>query len=83
MMASNCAEHSELSIPELEVLNTLQELQALKRKLKVFPDYVLDIELRQKIGRNLSKELRCLFKRGLIEYHTTVNGMVMFDIICS
>lgn len=80
---------SELTIDEQRAYEAVAEIQDIKRAGGQMPDYAILHEVYNQLRPELPagfesailRALRTLYRRGLIEYHRTVNGTPMFGII--
>lgn len=78
----------ELTDSEKAALEAVADIQEMKRDGGQTPDYALlpevynflRPELPAGFEADILKSLRALYRRGLIEFHQTVNGIPMFGI---
>lgn len=79
----------ELTDNERNAYEAVAEIQDIKRAGGQMPDYAILHEVYNQLRPELPagfesailRALRTLYRRGLIEYHRTVNGTPMFGII--
>lgn len=78
----------ELTPDERTAYEAVDEIQGIKREYRQVPDYAmlpeiynfLRPELPAGFEQPILNALRSLYRRGLISYHSTVNGIPMFGI---
>ena len=69
-------------LPQMEAkaLELISGIQARHRCDGLQPDYATMREVNEALVDELRHALRNLYRRGLIEYHSTINGMPMFSL---
>lgn len=71
---------TDLTPMESIAFELIDEIQTRHREESAAPDYATMREVTDMMEDEMRSALRNLYRRGLIEYHATVNGMPMFSL---
>lgn len=71
---------SELTPIEQIILDTIDEIQSMKRDGGKAPDYATLIEIENSFRVELKEAINSLVRKGRVEWHKNVNGIPMFGI---
>lgn len=72
--------NTETSPLEYMVYDAINEIQGIKRDSNRQPDYATKEEIFNFLRSDIMDALRKLYRKELIEFHKTVNGVEMFGI---
>ena len=62
------------------VLEWKEDIQTIKESNRTVPTFASMDEIKKSAHVEITEALRQLYRRGEIEYHSTVNGIPMFGI---
>lgn len=71
---------TDLTPMESIAFELIDEIQTRHREESAAPDYATMREVTDMLEGEMRCALRNLYRRGLIEYHSTINGMPMFSL---
>lgn len=70
----------ELTPIQKIALESVAEIQDMKRAGGLAPDYVTIEEISKYLREELLEALRTLYRQKMVEFHKTVNGVPMFGL---
>ena len=70
----------ELTPTEQMTLDAIEEIQSMKRDSGKTPDFATMIEVENSFKVELKEAINSLVRKGRIEWHKTVNGVLMFGV---
>lgn len=62
------------------VIETVSEIQDIKRNDGGHPDYAVLDEIINSLRTEVLESLRSLYRKGLVTHHSNVNGISMFGL---
>ena len=65
---------------EQMTLDAIEEIQSMKRDVGKAPDFATLIEVENSFRVELKEAINSLVRKGRIEWHKTVNGVLMFGV---
>ena len=71
---------SELTPVEQLAYDAIEEIQVIKREKALVPDHALMTEVSNSIMTDVKEAINSLVRKGRIEWHKNVNGVLMFGV---
>lgn len=71
---------SELTPVEQLAYDAIEEIQVIKREKNLVPDHALMTEVSNSIMTDVKEAINSLVRKGRIEWHKNVNGVLMFGV---
>lgn len=71
---------SELTPVEQLAYDAIEEIQVIKREKDLVPDHALMTEVSNSIMTDVKEAINSLVRKGRIEWHKNVNGVLMFGV---
>ena len=70
----------ELNPMEQMAIDAIEEIQSMKHDSGKAPDFATMIEVENSFRVELKEAINSLVRKGCIEWHKTVNGVLMFGV---
>lgn len=70
----------ELTQVEQMTLDTISEIQSIKRDGGKASDFATLIEIENSFKIEIKEAINSLYRKGRVEWHKTVNGIPMFGV---